>query len=77
MALRNHMINFNCGKLVLHYKEATNPKIPQRLTTIKTPETIVQSTLLTKNHKNLSNISKSKSVICCQKPPSLPEENLN
>ena len=76
MALRNHMINFNCGKSVLH-KEATNPKIPQRLTTIKTPETIVQSTLLTKNHKNLSNISKSKSVICCQKPPSLPEENLN
>ena len=31
-ALRNHMINFNCGKSVLH-KEATNPNIPQRLIT--------------------------------------------
>ena len=28
----------SCGKSVLH-KEATNPKIPQRLTTIKNPET--------------------------------------
>ena len=32
MALRNHMINLDCGKSVLH-KEASNPKIPIRLTT--------------------------------------------
>ena len=77
MALRNHMINFNCGKSVLN-KEATIPKIPQRLTTIKKPKTVVnsqQSTFLTENPKNLSDISKSKTVIFCQKLPSMPVEN--
>ena len=57
--------------------ENSKHKISQRVTGIFKPETYTLSAEKNKNSKTLSDISKSKSVICCQKPPSLPVENLN
>ena len=66
-----------CQKPPLLPVENSKPKIAQRITGIFKPETSTLSAEKNKNPETLSDISKSKSVICCQKPPSLAVENLN
>ena len=57
--------------------ENSKHNISQRIIGITKPQTSKLSTDKNKNSKALSDIPKSKTVICCQKPPSLPVENLN
>ena len=57
--------------------ENSKHKISQRIIGITKPQTSTLSAEKNKNRKTLSDVSKSKTVICCQKPPSLPVENLN
>ena len=66
-----------CQKPPLLPVENSKHKIAQRITETFKPETSTLSAERNKNPETLSDISKSKSVICCQKPPSLAVENLN